>query len=147
MNTEDLMIGDWVRNIADGKPIKVYEILCSGINPTYYQMSDEIEDYIHCDEIEPIPLTPELLEKIGFEEVKGMWHQKDRLFRISSYEYVRFYKHSAVHTEDEVGLVDSVGDCGDYGYEDNYLCDVQYVHKLQHAIKLFEMKLEKEIEL
>lgn len=118
MKVTDLMVGDWVE----------YKGVYCQVAPA---------DFMHTEwvnEIKPIPLTPELMEKNGFEELKGLWRQGDkRLFRINGVGYVKFY-------QGEVEFVDYVSDGGDYGYEDNYVCDVPYVHTLQHALNLFELE-------
>ena len=109
MNTEDLMIGDWVNlvrvehevkkednvitHVGYNKEVKPIQITSIGPLGVHYDIPTFGPIYASKDEIEPIPVTPEILEKNGFEEVKGLWHQPDRLFRISSLEYVRFYKN------------------------------------------------------
>lgn len=72
MKANELMIGDWVRvtEKADkeyfygeynpGEIVQVNEILDYGINP--YWCVDEVNYLLHLEDIEPIPLTKEILE-------------------------------------------------------------------------------------
>lgn len=72
----------------------------------------------------PIPITPEILEKNGFEEYNGIWHLPN--------SYIEFYRNK-----------DSWGrtvNCGEY-----VIYSIKYVHELQHALRL--EGVEKEIEL
>jgi hypothetical protein len=59
MKATDLMLGDWV--LCDGKPYQVAEIsaglLC---------IDAERELFANPEDLEPIPLTPEILEKNGW---------------------------------------------------------------------------------
>ena len=63
MKANELMIGDWV--LYNGKPIQVDEIFGDGINADY--CGGEIMGLINEDELLPIPLTAEILKKNGFE--------------------------------------------------------------------------------
>jgi len=59
MALKDLMIGDW---ILDGNVYaQVTSITCDGIIETTHNKFSNIEL------VEPIPITPEILKKIGFE--------------------------------------------------------------------------------
>lgn len=64
----ELSIGDWVK--IDGVPKRVHSIEYQ--NGEYFvHFSDpdiNSEDYMHAPFIKPIPLTPEILEKNGFEK-------------------------------------------------------------------------------
>ena len=56
---QDLMIGDWVYNTHNRKPEQVCEVRERMVMLDY----NDLYDY---DEIEPIPLTSEILEQNGF---------------------------------------------------------------------------------
>ena len=63
MERENLMIGDWVKN-------------CYGKNERVEQILDELimlnyNDTYFLDEIEPIPITEEILSKNGFKKKMG----------------------------------------------------------------------------
>lgn len=71
MKVNQLMIGDWVMPRiwgADSEPNKIV-----GIQYNSYRGKDyvdwvdcEVWDELNMDDIKPIPLTPEILEKNGF---------------------------------------------------------------------------------
>jgi hypothetical protein len=69
LKPQDVRVGNWVQ--FDNEVIKVTDIFNGGINVC----DDNYETYpIHyLQQLEPIPLTPEILEKAGFK--KG--YQKD----------------------------------------------------------------------
>ncbi len=81
-------------------------------------------NYLRLGEVQPIPLTPEILVKNGFEEWDG-W----RIFDIED-------------TGVEIGWCGTIlkigGECGNLE-----LPSVVYVHELQHALRL--CGIEKEI--
>ena len=59
MEATELMVDDWVYNTHNRKPEQVCEIREHMVMLAY-------NDLYGYDEIEPIPLTPEILEKNGF---------------------------------------------------------------------------------
>jgi hypothetical protein len=69
MKANELRIGNWVD--VNGKFCKVQSISDDGIN--YTDETDHYEDQSYnyilwCSIFDPIPLTPEILEKAGFEK-------------------------------------------------------------------------------
>lgn len=76
MKAEDLMIGDWINRF--GKPYKVIGIDISETPEIYIYQSDKDDDddtnIVSClvENIDPIPLTPEILEKIGFSSMSNI---------------------------------------------------------------------------
>ena len=65
MRTEDLMIGDWVISKDLKVPVKVRSIMNHyGTSIYFYHNGSEfiVQDF----QIEPIPITSEILEKNGF---------------------------------------------------------------------------------
>lgn len=69
MKAEELMIGDWVFCTYPSikKPFRVEEIRTVGDNELKIIISDELRLVFQDRYIESIPLTPEILEKNGFE--------------------------------------------------------------------------------
>ena len=65
MKASELMIGDIVRQIGSGIILEIEEI-----KPPYIMAIGELGQF-HEDTIEPIPLTPEILEKNGFTHSFG----------------------------------------------------------------------------
>lgn len=106
MKAEDLMIDDWVV-VGSGEPFKI-----GTIDP----------DFLFWDEVQPIPLTPEILEKNGFIK-----HSKwDEWVHYTNLIFIDFTL-----------LVD----------EDGFHLDIpnariNYVHELQHALRLCGVKIE-----
>ena len=147
MKAEELMLGDWV--IRKGIPQEPMQI--AGLNTwkglvymnfTGLAITEKIEN------IEPIPLTEEILEKNEFK--KWTWwkyHKDDTItYAVGGGCHVEIEERMINgKNEKEFNLVQSCNDSGDYGYESDYICDVQYVHKLQNALKVLE--IEKEIVL
>ena len=119
MKAEELMIGDWVYNTHNDQPEQVYEI-GSGLVMLAYN------DLYEYDEIEPIPLTAELLMQNGFEKDpetgECLLSDYDDTFEVCW-----------------IGTILTVQS----GYGRMELVNCQYVHELQHALRL--CGIEKEI--
>ena len=119
MKAEKLMIGDWVYNTHNDQPEQVYEI-GSGLVMLAYN------DLYEYDEIEPIPLTAELLMQNGFEKDpetgECLLSDYDDTFEVCW-----------------IGTILTVQS----GYGRMELVNCQYVHELQHALRL--CGIEKEI--
>lgn len=118
------MLGDWV--LCDGKPYQVAEIsaglLC---------IDAERELFADPEDVQPIPLTPEILEKNGYICRGGLWVIPE----VKRLDLGLF----AIGIDDGCG----VGLCIMPGGEITYFCDS--VHQLQHALRL--CGIEKEIVL
>ena len=125
LKIEDLSIGDWVcytgkciDGIGPNRKITYIERDTCGFligldYGVFHYSSAKIEDII------PIPITPEILEKIGFVE---MWGD----FVVT---HNGFYINIEVQ-ENRFGLEVSA---------DGHIiisCDVEFVHQLQHALRL-----------
>ena len=131
MKAEELMIGDWVYNTHNRQPEQVCEIREHMVMLAY----NDLYDY---DEIEPIPLNDEILQKNGFRRVGERWGCGDEL---NSY-YFGNGQDIDIHlptNSDKYMLVirDHVSPDPDY----QLISRLKYVHKLQHALK--EYKHEK----
>ena len=107
MKASDLMVGDWVLDTYTNKPMKIEGI--NGGNPRFGQ------------DLEPIPLTPEILEKNGL------------LDPAHSEYYVRYDRH-----DEEWYFIY-------YGSFAEVKVSITAVHELQHCLKL--VGISKEIEL
>ena len=131
IKAEELMIGDWVMNTHNQKPEQVCEIREHMVMLAY----NDLYDY---DEIEPILLNDEILQKNGFRRVGERWGCGDEL---NSY-YFGNGQDVDIHlptNSDKYMLVirDHVSPDPDY----QLISRLKYVHKLQHALK--EYKYEK----
>lgn len=144
MNTKDLMIGDWVEtNPSDCKLVcgiesniaMVSEIGLSTSDGAYVSLAGFKGRYYN-DELEPIPLTEEILEKNGFTSVEDPYnHRKYFLLGKNEYNCNVYWDGLAILLVEE--------DYEPHTYA--YICHAEYVHELQHVLKL--CKIEKEIVL
>ena len=140
MDIKSLMVGDWVYDTHNRQNDRVQEI-GSGL------VMLNCNDLYEFDEIEPIPLTPEILEKNGFEKTQIHGEKQDDIFLCFDGEIII-----------EVGIYDPNFILIHYRYETpdginsgelSSIVKVDggkfYLHELQHALRL--CGIEKEIEL
>lgn len=110
MNVNDLKLGDWV--LIDGEPVKIEEV-CPGMEQTYYNdKTHAYKDYTYA-EMQPVPLTDEILEKNGWKFNHAIFEGGHHLFMC----IVR-------------------GKCSVYKVDGKavWLRDIYYVHELQHIL-------------
>lgn len=121
MRADELMIDDWVYETRDNHPERVREIW-------EHRVMLEYNDLYEYDEIEPAPLTPEILEKNGFRVIfEGELH--------TSY----FQDIERFHTEikvDKTGIYQKLSMCDGLGNK-VVLVECKFVHQLQHVLNLF----------
>ena len=132
INIRDLSIGDWVE--IDGEPAKalclriVGGLIFKGVSGQMYSCCDGMDFH-------PIPLTPEILEKNGFEEglkngeaykIKLAFNQHLWLFKVGD-GCCWMFRHV-------LGLFEDF---------DIVKVEIKYVHQLQHALRV--AGVEKEI--
>ena len=140
MKATDVMVGNWVCLLSimsdDKYPVQVLEIQDDCIK--YYIGGKKM--MVRFKYIEPIPLTPEILEKNGFKSYIPEGHLEtvyacqdiskavaDELYALWPYQDGSFYLLLRVDGKDMVRM------------------DVHYIHQLQHALRL--CGIEKEIVL
>lgn len=140
MNKEELMIGDWVYNTQNQQNEQVQEV-GSGLVMLAYN------DLYEYEEIEPIPLTKEILEKNGFYLCKAdFYHPKPSYIwcmdgkRNDTVIDITLYNPS-INGVKVLVKVQSDPLCGD-GVNKIHNCDIEYVHQLQHALKLCGIRKE-----
>ena len=124
MKATDLMIGDWV---LYGQRFAIIKELYNGYVTILCSINGQ-DEYIEetYDNIEPIPLTPEILEKN---------------------EFFKSYDDDGIHYKYTL-ISDGIGFSLKYVrsvFQWLGPLDFKYVHELQHALKLCGIK--KEIEL
>ena len=142
MKANELMIGDWVDFYHPYEPEKkivtrhrVTEIFECGL----VGISNH-PNPVHADHIEPVKITPEILEKNGFKPYIPENHLEtvyacqdvskavaDELYALWPYQDGSFYLLLRVDGKDMVRM------------------DVHYIHQLQHALRL--CGIDKNIEL
>ena len=122
MEAKDLMVGDWV-SLLGTQYYKVKEIKYE--YRVYKIFLQETYSYALEDEIVPIPLTPEILEKNGWEKTPtGYVFYTDGKRYDNSLWYIFGSNTFVVNTAE---------------------FQIKFIHQLQHALKL--CGIDKEIEL
>lgn len=135
MDIRDLSIGDWVTYDRDTTPVQIRSVYtrsgqqCVAMTDSYY--SDGVIGFL--DKVNPIPLTTEILEKNGLEFIDD--GNGAIIFLCCDMFWARLcvgdcFWSIGVHSEDRLDAV---------------ICNVKYVHQMQHALRL--AGIEKEIEL
>lgn len=131
MDAKELMIGDWVL-CPDNMQRQVRYLQ---VRPSVIGIGGSSYDE---DEIQPIPLTPEILKKNGFEN--DFYHDEC----VADYHFVRLEGYS--YREDFI-LVTWCN--GELNVVNDLIGEVEIhcenVHELQHALKL--CGINKEIEI
>lgn len=139
IHAKDIMIGDWVKfpGGAIDKVVDMPYIEGKGICASFAASATLFPFPI--SKIEPIPITPEILEKNGFKEEqlpigirKMIWESEDTRTEIVLYmdDTMPMEIRKNIYYEDEICYT---------------LPFVWVVHELQHALRL--CGIEKEIEL
>ena len=131
MKAEELMIGDWVRQKFSGLHLRVHSI-----TPPYILAYGE-EGRFHEDSIEPIPITPEILEKNGFERNETHISTDFDLVMDGVDIFIIIFDDGDIVVDIEKNIVDGVNRL--------HHCEIKYVHQLQQAMRL--CGINKEIEL
>lgn len=124
MKAEELMIGDWLfyRGQFNAFPFKVEQITKKKVG-YHAEPNESMMYYLRLYECNPIPLTPEILERNGFiyitsqgiyefctDDYRILWPTDDKnTLAINSY----FAKYGILTKS-----------------------DIDYVHQLQHALRL-----------
>ena len=120
LRSTELMIGDWVWNTHNQQVEQVQEI-GSGL------VKLDHNDLYEYDEIDTIPLTPEILEANGW-----MYVDEDRMFY-------------GKKLEGELPWITYASHGGKMVFRLRDFCHLKYVHELQHALRL--CGIEKEIKI
>lgn len=128
LTSRDLMVGDWLMH-ANGTPMQVKMIVfghfaCGEKYTNFWEYNNKFE---------PIPLTPEILEKSGFND-SIIEAQKRIRFVVLCKEYQITYSFNS----NWFSIYKNANVSGsDYPI---FICAFQerikYIHELQHALKL-----------
>lgn len=134
MKATELMIGDWVMNTYNRKPEQVCEIRERMVMLDY----NDLYDY---DEIEPIPLTKEILEQNGFKLRKECtsawdWHDGETSVHISGNHTCPIGQTLTIYVPG--------GTAGAAFSSNRAISDLKIrgVHELQHALRLCHINKE-----
>ena len=114
MKTDEVMIGDLLYWDAEGKK---------------YPYPITAEDFANGDvsDLTPIPLTNDILETVGFKKIINDYGRVYYELGLNEYNNKLFLYNNSI-------VIDFEGN-------DIYLCDCEYVHELQHVLKI--CKIEK----
>ena len=124
MKKSELKLGDWV--LVGGSPIKIDELVERIDELTVYDdETNEIENYSY-DDLSPIPLTEEILEKNGWKEDDEIWGI-DYTF---GHLHIEFFSNGK-EIEAMVSVTDDRDVC--------CLRQIKYIHELQHLLWALEM--------
>lgn len=133
MKATDLMIGDWVKcedPKCEGHQVDLIDLCNEEVG-----LDGEIDNF---ENIIPIPLTPEILEK-NFGRPYGLgWYDVYELKRIEG-EGIYYIRDAYRYPSKERFSIIKADD------KEITFCSLKYVHELQHALKL--CGIEKEIVL
>lgn len=123
IKAEELMLGDWLKYGTFDKIVKVTALYGSMVNTN-------VVTPLFPDDLEPIPITPEILEKNGFDTMGKCYS----LLELDEQTWLEYYWHEhrlrrKWHGVDERNNHAEVN-------EVSFECQCHYVHELQHALKL-----------
>lgn len=133
MKANELMIGDWVECVDSTHKEKVYaqiDAIEEGQTCILVRL-DNVNWFLDISFIKPIPLTAEILSKLGFKKKGHLYGIYDDYFDFEMYEY-----------NDGTWLVSY--HCCEMSLPDEQLL-ICYIHQLQHFMR--HCGIEKTIEL
>lgn len=140
------MIGDWVRMKENQKiAFQMEDISGTGMFKRWTSDGEYMVPYAY-DEIEPIPLTPEILEKNGFKKTESdtlsqTWAWTEKSEKIyNRWVQITFY-NEPINGVSYLTKIETCSSKGD-GVNHFHSCDIESVHELQHALKLCGINLE-----
>lgn len=148
MKPSELMIGDWVFNAHHGENIQItpYDFFTHGHFEDGRYIPTGVTPSNGWD-LEPIPITPVILEKNGFRFVKA-----DRMFPADRYFWgvegtrdgaiveITFYNPD-VHGVKVLTRIHTQSS-HESGINSVHSCDIESVHELQNALRLCGIKKE-----
>lgn len=149
MKSNELMVGDWIAD-KDGDKVCIENIISSefdcyyGIDVVRMNRDGRCDKWtVAFEEAQPIPLTAEILEKNGFEElmsegekVAAMFGRKPEPTGVWQYGFGQFDSVSYVPERSFLRIKFMEGCQAD-------IANIKYVHELQHALRI--CGIEKEI--
>lgn len=134
MKANDLMIGDWVEFRPHNEKPFYAQVEALNNDETYNK-----DGYFADKLVQPIPLTPEILEKNGFVNNDGDF----RFFKADEESY--YFGFESVHYYFETHFCNVTKEFSQGGMQNQSKGIFTYVHQLQHALRL--CGIDKEITL
>lgn len=113
MKTNELQIDDWVTCSLNNKYYKV-----SSLTSDVELEGNKFIFHSLCDDIEPIPLTAEILEKNGWRKIGRRTYMDEQMCVLAN------------HHDNKWQI--SYGDSNDF----TCIPNIRYVHELQHTLRL-----------
>lgn len=144
MEAKDLMIGIFAYfNCFDGTRITVK--VTGFLDNIVYGVSENGSHWCIIEKVEPIPLTPEILEKNGFEKVLDEdGTECYRYYNSAADGYIKISLYNGGDGDWSIEIVNyEKFDNNEIVYNNNFI--FLKVHQLQHALKL--CGIDKEIDL
>lgn len=131
MKATELMVGNIVE--IDGKPQRIRSVTRRKV--AYCRLNSPNQSYARIHDIAPIPITEELLVKIGLKRENAICSDKYFFKNIPNHTIVvKNYSNTigrdwSVHIDNDDA--DSVADV-----------DIQYLHQLQNILNIMDIKLD-----
>ena len=124
MKANNLMIGDYISVKPSGMPIKVAAVHHKKV--AYHAVINKLE-WVRESLLEPIPITPGILEKNGFEKIEEKYYRR-------FLEEKGYYESVRVYFDEEPNVAVRVLDGSEFNGR------IKYVHELQQAMRLCNIK-------
>lgn len=120
----EIMICDWVLDTTLNTPHRI----------NAQDMYVAAEGILKLDAFQPIPLTPEILAKNGWEE--------DNIYADGTIRVFRQTFIDDLYSTTEIRIDQDCYDDMHLMHEGKHFCFVNYVHQLQHALRLCQINKE-----
>ena len=130
MNCKDLMLGNWVYD-GDITKFPMY-VVTVGNDYVYLNFEGNEGDVWECldDDITPIPVTADILKRIGFREKKGIYPRTFYRYFDEEYRYKLDVDPVFCNSDRKWGIHIDNGDCCTIGSG-----EFTYVHELQNLVR------------
>ena len=127
IRANELMVGDWA--LCHGKPMQIMEVLVDSVTAECWPYG--------YDDVEPIPLTSEILEKNGFKVYEQNF-TSNLVYRFGT-DYIEYDQYCKYW---DIGKYTVSKHFGIEAHFISPMIRVYYVHQFQHALRLCGIDLE-----
>lgn len=138
MKAKELMIGDWVKfPFGNEKIIDLPYIPGKGICASFAASATLFP--VEVEKLQPVTLTPEILENIGFIEDNTNGLQSTYHLLVPAGIEKNIYTVQVTFYKEPICGVSTLFKCwGPYreGVNDIHLCNLHYAHEMQHVFRL-----------